>query len=206
MSSSLFPTNIFAGAIAVYENVLDNYEEHIQDVNYLVNDNSLGIKFKEATVLGTAEGTSSERTPVRSLARTNSNLHISADFDVEKLTELENLYNDIVFTGLKSYKEMFSIVEDVYNPENFQLLKYEVGQYFHSHYDSYPAVNRSISVLIYLNDDYEGGEIEFVNFDIKIKPKAGTLIMFPSNYPYRHIAHPVISGTKYAVSTFLHER
>jgi hypothetical protein len=206
MSSSLFPTNIFAGAIAVYENVLDNYKEHIQDVNYLVNDNSLGIKFKEATVLGTAEGPYSERTPVRSLARTNSNLHISADFDVEKLTELENLYNDIVFTGLKSYKEMFSIVEDVYNPENFQLLKYEVGQYFHSHYDSYPAVNRSISVLIYLNDDYEGGEIEFVNFDIKIKPKAGTLIMFPSNYPYRHIAHPVISGTKYAVSTFLHER
>jgi predicted 2-oxoglutarate/Fe(II)-dependent dioxygenase YbiX len=61
-------------------------------------------------------------------------------------------------------------------------------------------------VLIYLNDDYEGGEIEFVNFDIKIKPKAGTLIMFPSNYPYSHIAHPVISGTKYAVSTFLHER
>jgi hypothetical protein len=206
MSLNLFPTNIFAGAIAVYENVLDNNKDHIQDINSLANDNSLGIKFEEATVLGTAEEPYSTRTPVHSLARTNSHLYISSDFNIQKLTELENLYNDIVFTRLKSYKEMFNISEDVYNPENFQLLKYETGQYFHTHYDSYPAVNRAISVLIYLNDDYEGGEIEFVNFDIKIKPKAGTLIMFPSNYPYSHIAHPVISGTKYAVSTFLHER
>jgi hypothetical protein len=206
MSNNLFPSKIFGGAIAVYENVIDNYKEHIQDINSLANDSSLEINFKEATVLGTAEGSYSARTPVHSPARTNSHLYISSDFNVEKLTELENLYNDIVFTRLKSYKEMFSITEDVYNPENFQLLKYETGQYFHSHYDSYPAVNRAISVLIYLNDDYQGGEIEFVNFDIKIKPKAGTLIMFPSNYPYRHIAHPVISGTKYAVSTFLHER
>jgi|688.fasta_scaffold171628_4 Rps23 Pro-64 3,4-dihydroxylase Tpa1-like proline 4-hydroxylase len=205
MTTGLFPNNILAGAIAVYENVIDNYEESINTVNLLANNDSLEIEFKDATVLGTAEGYS-VRTPVRSPARTNSHLYISSDYNIEQLTELENLYNDIIFTRLQSYKEKFGITEDVYNPENFQLLKYEVGQYFHSHYDSYPSVNRVISVLIYLNDDYEGGEIEFVNFDIKIKPKAGTLIMFPSNYPYRHIAHPVISGTKYAVSTFLHER
>lgn len=206
MNKDLFPTNIFGGAIAVYENVLDNYEEHIKIANMLSDDNSLEIKFLNSTVLASSEDPYTDRTSILSPARTGSQLYISSDFENKELTKLENLYNDIVFTRLKSYKEIFNIGEDIYNPENFQLLKYETGEYFNNHYDAYPAVHRSISILIYLNDDYEGGEIEFVNFNIKIKPKAGTLIMFPSNYPYRHVAHPVTKGTKYAVATFLHER
>ncbi len=206
MNEILSPTNIFGGAIAVYENVLDNYNEHIDIVNMLSNDDSLEIKFYHSTVLSSSKDESDERISEYNKARTGSQLHVTTDYNNDDLNKLYNIYNDIVFTGLKSYKEIFRISEDIYNPENFQLLKYDVREYFHSHYDSYPGANRSISVLLYLNDDYEGGEIEFVNFDIKIKPKAGTLIMFPSNYPYRHIAHPVISGTKYAVSTFLHER
>jgi hypothetical protein len=206
MNNNLLPTRIIAGAIAVYENVLDNYKENIQTVNLLSGDDSSEIKFYDSTVLGNPDGSRSVTNSTYSPSRTSSQLHITSDFDNDKLTELENLYNAIIFARLNSYKERFAIAEDIHNPENFQLLKYEVGQYFHSHYDSFAGANRAISVLIYLNDDYEGGEIEFVNFDIKIKPKAGTLIMFPSNYPYRHIAHPVISGTKYAVSTFLHER
>ena len=203
MSTNLFPTNIFGGAIAVYENVLDSHEENIKTINLLLNDNSSEIKFNDSTILGVLDSISGA---VSSPGRTSSQLKISSDSNNEKLTELENLYNEVVFSRLKSYKEQFGIREDIYNPENFQLLKYEIGQYFYTHYDSYVGVNGAISVLIYLNDNYEGGEIEFINFNAKIKPKAGTLIMFPSNYPYRHIAHAVTSGTKYAVSTFLHER
>lgn len=206
MTNSLFPTNIFGGAIAVYENVLDNCEEHIRIANMLSNDDSLEINFYDSTVLSSSEDPYAVRTSMLSPTRTGSQLYISSDFENDELTKLENLYNEVVFTRLKSYKETFGIGEDIYNPENFQLLRYETGEYFNSHYDAYPAVNRSISILIYLNDDYEGGEIEFVNFSTKIKPKAGTLIMFPSNYPYRHVAHPVTKGTKYAVATFLHER
>jgi predicted 2-oxoglutarate/Fe(II)-dependent dioxygenase YbiX len=51
----------------------------------------------------------------------------------------------------------------------------------------------------YLNEDYEGGEIEFGRFNLKIKPKANQMIMFPSNYIYNHTVHPVVSGTRYAV-------
>jgi predicted 2-oxoglutarate/Fe(II)-dependent dioxygenase YbiX len=59
---------------------------------------------------------------------------------------------------------------------------------------------------VYLNDDYEGGEVEFVNFGIKIKPQPGMLLLFPSTYPYAHIAHPVTSGVKYAIVTWIHDR
>jgi predicted 2-oxoglutarate/Fe(II)-dependent dioxygenase YbiX len=54
-----------------------------------------------------------------------------------------------------------------------------------------------------LNDDYEGGEINFPRFNLKIKPEKNSLILFPSNYVYNHSAEPVKNGTKYAIATFL---
>ena len=80
------------------------------------------------------------------------------------------------------------------------------GQEYKAHADGGTATKRSISPILYLNDDYEGGELEFVNFGLKLKPKPGMLVLFPSNYPYRHIAHPVTDGTKYAIVTWLHDQ
>ena len=44
------------------------------------------------------------------------------------------------------------------------------------------------------------------NFSIKIKPSPGMLAIFPANYAYSHIAHPVKTGTKYAIVTWLHDQ
>jgi Rps23 Pro-64 3,4-dihydroxylase Tpa1-like proline 4-hydroxylase len=98
-----------------------------------------------------------------------------------------------------------SILNSFYTEDN-NLLQYTETQKFNSHYDGGSGSKRTISPILYLNDDYIGGEIEFVNFNIKIKPKSGSLILFPSNYAYRHTAHPVTSGTKYAIVTWIHDR
>ena len=90
--------------------------------------------------------------------------------------------------------------------ENYKMLKYPVDTEYKKHYDGATASGRCISAIAYLNDDYEGGEIEFPNFEIKIKPKAGMLVLFPSNYAYAHIAHSVTKGTKYAIVTWIHDR
>jgi predicted 2-oxoglutarate/Fe(II)-dependent dioxygenase YbiX len=55
----------------------------------------------------------------------------------------------------------------------------------------------------YVNDDYEGGEIFFRIQGVKVKPKAGDLFIFPSNFMYPHQAMPVQSGTKYSIVTML---
>jgi predicted 2-oxoglutarate/Fe(II)-dependent dioxygenase YbiX len=91
------------------------------------------------------------------------------------------------------------------NHEGYSLLKYKNNEEYKVHYDGTSASKRVISAIAYLNDDFEGGEIEFVNFGIKIKPQAGMLILFPSNFTYSHVAHPVTSGTKYAMVTWLQE-
>ena len=47
----------------------------------------------------------------------------------------------------------------------------------------------------YLNDDYEGGEIEFPDLDIKIKPKKGMAAIFDGTLA--HKVNEVTSGTRY---------
>ena len=64
---------------------------------------------------------------------------------------------------------------------------------------------RYLSFLFYLNDDFEGGETVFPEFDLEIKPKAGRVLMFPPIWTHPHYAKKVISGSdKFVMSTYLH--
>jgi predicted 2-oxoglutarate/Fe(II)-dependent dioxygenase YbiX len=49
--------------------------------------------------------------------------------------------------------------------------------------------------VFYLNDNYEGGNITFPDYNLSIKPSKGLAIMFPGNL--LHKVEPVISGTRY---------
>jgi hypothetical protein len=57
-----------------------------------------------------------------------------------------------------------------------------------------------MSILIYLNDNYEGGEIVFPKQDLTIKPKSGMLIAFPGNIMYPHLVQPSYGDLRYALS------
>lgn len=71
------------------------------------------------------------------------------------------------------------------------------------------ATRNVVGTIVYLNssvdsmqgiknNDYLGGEIEFVYAKIKYKPKAGDILMFPSNYLGAHQVHPCSHGNRYA--------
>jgi Rps23 Pro-64 3,4-dihydroxylase Tpa1-like proline 4-hydroxylase len=87
--------------------------------------------------------------------------------------------------------------------DRMHLLKYTSGGYLPAHQDQ-GVSSRVLSVLLYLNDDYEGGEIEFQHSKIKIKPEAGSVIFFPSNFLYVHEVHPIVSGTRYSLPNWYH--
>ena len=62
---------------------------------------------------------------------------------------------------------------------------------------------RQISSVLYLNDTYTGGEIDFPNLSIKMKPKAGTLIAFPSqDQIFLHQVLEITSGKKWVAPCF----
>ena len=85
--------------------------------------------------------------------------------------------------------------------EAFNFVKYEgEGTHFNIHADHGPAYNCTVSAVIYINDDYEGGDLKFPRLDnLVYKPKVGDIAIFPSNYIYEHASLPMKSGTKYCV-------
>jgi hypothetical protein len=82
--------------------------------------------------------------------------------------------------------------------DNIPVKKWQVGANMGPHADSYDGnADLAFSLVAYLNDDYEGGEISFPGHNIEVKPKAGSLIMFPSQTPFIHEVKPIISGDRY---------
>lgn len=60
------------------------------------------------------------------------------------------------------------------------------------HQDPGKEDNILISFSLYLNDDFEGGELEFKNLPILIKPKAGMLVGIPGGERYTHRVRKVL--------------
>jgi len=104
--------------------------------------------------------------------------------------------------AVNHYRSVFGIGELKYwEATNF--VKYGPGQHFQKHSDHGFSYNCTVSLVAWPNDDYEGGELEFDMWGVVLKPKAGDLVIFPSNYMYPHRSLPVISGTKYSMVTML---
>ena len=86
--------------------------------------------------------------------------------------------------------------------EMFRIYRYEAGQRFKMHRDgSYERNDKEFSVLsflIYLNDDFEGGETEFRKI-ATVKPETGMALIF--HHPVRHEGKEIISGVKYVLRT-----
>jgi prolyl 4-hydroxylase len=105
------------------------------------------------------------------------------------------------------------------NYESFQVLRYEIGQAYNPHHDASASQvqlacgPRILTFFLYLSDVEEGGETGFPQFGIKVRPRKGSALLWPStlNDNPEHIdgrtlhqAHPVVRGTKFAANTWIH--
>jgi hypothetical protein len=113
---------------------------------------------------------------------------------------LSNLYKetDLWIDGISKHYALDNDIEET-KKGPYIYLKYGNNDKFDWHVDDGKRYPRTFSVSAYLNDDYEGGEIEFKNFGISYKPMAGDIIFFSASFPYKHRVKPVTSGTRYAI-------
>lgn len=65
-----------------------------------------------------------------------------------------------------------------------------------------PYPENDIASLIYINDDYGGGEIYFPKQNVKLKPSAGSLVFFPGDINYLHGVTEVTDGIRYTMPNF----
>ena len=71
------------------------------------------------------------------------------------------------------------------------------------HIDACPGLeHRQISVLLYINEDYKGGDLYFPNQNYTFKPTPNSCVIFPGDDEYPHGVTPIEEGIRYTLSSF----
>lgn len=119
-----------------------------------------------------------------------------------KRYQLSYELSEAMFLSIQRYKQIAPAMTAESN-SGYDLLRYQEGDFYKEHTDSYISNPRHVSCSFQLNDDYEGGEFAFLNREFKIKAKKGSVIMFPSNFMFPHEILPVTQGTRYSIITWV---
>jgi Rps23 Pro-64 3,4-dihydroxylase Tpa1-like proline 4-hydroxylase len=188
-----------APGIVVYSDVVSGHETLIGDIEDTVAMGTIswGESYinvgKERKKDTSVRDTQSFSVPYQESQQEGSVAHFN--------TSVRELFFNSFDPIEKNYASSFGI--GFSDHDNYQILKYGVGQKFTNHIDDSLKHHRRISTVYYLNDNYTGGEILFPRFEISYKPKANEMLFFPSTYVYNHSVLPVVSGTRYAVVSWI---
>jgi hypothetical protein len=121
----------------------------------------------------------------------------------------KNFMNEFtrVFWGecYTQYAEKYSILSRLapHNSYEMKIQKTQPGQGYHVWHceqDSRNSANRLLAWTVYLNDNFEAGETEFLYQQYRYKPIKGDCIIFPAAYTHTHRGNPPIGGDKYIIT------
>jgi len=147
------------------------------------------------------------------------NLHFCKIKSIYRMSDLNS--NDIYFSKYEQMSNpLFNALDSTFNhysntlypfaaknikgkEDQMNILKYEKAGFLPEHSD-HGISSRTLSVVMYLNDDYVGGEISFPQVGVTIKPEAGSIIFFPSNFVFTHQINEIKEGIRYALPNWYH--
>lgn len=188
--------SIFAEKIFYYENVIPdttNLIYLIESTNSSLSENSLISKWEPWSA--------SDGDDVFGMKKsTNKNEFSNAD---QKVKDIYTLIDSKLDEYGALYANSLNIPLGQKMP--ISISKYFLDAYMGPHTDSSPSpTTEHVSAVLYLNDNYSGGEINFPEQGVKIKPKAGSLVIFPSIPPFYHESLKILNGIKYMSPAFWH--
>lgn len=177
--------------ILVVENVIPN-----KLCDDIIKEYKKSPEWEFAGVGGNAVNTSIRNTqaiPISQPRIVNANPKVRSQLDARMF--------DGASSAIISYNEKFPLVR-IEEDSGYDLLRYETGQFYVEHVDSFKKHPRAVSCSFALNDNFEGGEFAFFGRKFKYNLKKGSAIMFPSNFMYPHEIMPVTKGTRYSIITW----
>ena len=182
--------------IIIKENVIP--QENIEEIMLLTNNTK---DISQATIINNDKEDNSEKDLE---VRNTLWYHITEEMCHNLQQAVAGCFKNIV--GPK-YNCQFKSYEPV------QFLGYPVGGHYKGHNDGEHfnvetgkwerLMERDVSFLFYLNDQYGGGELEFYDLGLTIKPKKGMMIAFPSYHDFAHKVHPVTWGHRYTLVSWV---
>ena len=182
--------------IIIKEDVIP--QEHIEEIMLLTNNTK---DIGHATIINDKKEDNQEE----DLKVRNTLWYNITDEVAKKLEEaVAGCFKELV---VPKYNCQFKAYEPV------QFLGYPPGGHYKGHNDGESfnietrqwekLMDRDVSFLFYLNDQYGGGELEFYDLGLTIKPKKGMMIAFPSYKDFAHKVHPVTWGHRYSLVSWV---
>jgi predicted 2-oxoglutarate/Fe(II)-dependent dioxygenase YbiX len=187
-----------APAVFVYKNALNkdlNLVQRLEDVIEKHGDDF--FKWSEAQV-GDYETRKDYRDCVDFKVRKNDFVNNPK----ATMSDLKKIYFDIderLQECVKHYSSLFNLNLEFQEAVNF--VRYGKDQHFQVHSDHGFSYVCTVSTVMYLNDNYTGGELFFPYINYTYTPEEGDIVLFPSNFLYSHAALPVKEGIKYSAVT-----
>ena len=175
-------------------------QENIDQLMLLTNDKNTS----QATIIDNDEHGEAEH------GRTNTDIRNTLWYNIpEEIAQ--NLEQAVATCFREHVAPRYNCQFKSYEPVQF--LGYPVGGHYLGHNDGETfnlktrqwerIMERDVSFLFYLNDQYGGGELEFYDLGLTIKPKKGMMIAFPSYKDFAHKVHPVTWGHRYSLVSWV---
>jgi hypothetical protein len=177
---------------ALPEKVLNNFLKVCKDYK----------SWEKATIVANSEGLSSVEEKTRS-----TNLWCLNNIGNKSFTEVHwcNFFKYIFKNAINEYLDLcnHSSRRNHFKFLDIQVLKYTEEGHYVFHIDHGTTTPRTFSCILFVNDNYEGGDLKFrypISEEEKIIPKKkNTLIVWPSNFLYPHTVTPVKNGERFSV-------
>ena len=122
----------------------------------------------------------------------------------------------IVVNGIENTIKTYKIDADIHHtqwPEKYGYEHLRIKRYlcdknqqhdYHADVGNIESTKRFLAIICYLNDNFDEGGTEFPKFNLNIKPKKGSVLLFPCTWSYLHRGSPSINGyAKYILGSFL---
>lgn len=111
-------------------------------------------------------------------------------FNHEKglLPEIADILDKALRIAFQRCEDKHNVKLRVFEKREVHIVKFKSDYSMNKHVDT----AGDFAVIYYINDNYDGGEINFPWHDLKVKPKANSFITFPSN---QHYLHEVLKNT-----------
>jgi predicted 2-oxoglutarate/Fe(II)-dependent dioxygenase YbiX len=142
---------------------------------------------------------------------------VNGDFSVDKSkryafdtdTNDDQVKDRIMLTACPKIEDYFDCEIEWWEEPRFKI--YRKGCHFGLHADavhlhegkSIKYCDRDFSFILFLNDNYEGGNLSFPEFNLTVPPKAGRMVVFPPDARFMHRVLPVTQGERFQMLGWL---
>ena len=177
------------------------YKENFIDPEFCdsVLDEYHDTDYWEATLTGSGHDPQARKCSVIGISEPeiiNENKEVRSKID----EEFYEIVRDLIDEYQKQCPEFeLEIKEDT----GYELLRYEVGDFYVEHTDSFKEQPRALTVIMSMNNNYEGGEVALFGRELSYKLDVGDVLVFPSNFMFPHEITKVTSGVRFSTITWV---